>query len=248
MGANLVIDEIYRTRIVHDASGNEYDLRSEVDPAEGNYLHQLISSDNSITKTLEVGCAHGLSSLHICEALRNRPNASHVIIDPNQMSGWHGVGIAHLEQAGIDFFNLIPEPSELALPELLRSQPGSFNLVFIDGWHTFDQTMLDLFYANRLVRVGGYIVVDDCQWESVSAAISYYRNYPAFEQVEPIKAYTGKQRVARAITTAFRPGLARLILPASLYSHYYRRMSFATMVAFKKVTEDTRSYTWFVGF
>jgi predicted O-methyltransferase YrrM len=248
MGANLVIDKIYRTRLVRDASGNEYDLSSEVDPAEGDYLYRLVSSDNSITKTLEVGCAHGLSSLHICEALRNRPNACHVIIDPKQMTVWHGIGIAHLQQAGIDFFNFIPQPSELALPELLRSQPGSFDLVFIDGWHTFDHTMLDLFYANRLVRVGGYIIVDDCQWVSISAAVSYYRNYPAFEQVESIRAHTGKQRIARAITKVFRPGLARLILPASLYSRYYRRMCFPPMVAFKKVAEDTRSYTWFAEF
>src|ERR1039457_3486186 len=173
MGVNSVIDEIYQTRVVRDASGNEYELSSEVDSAEGDYLYRLISSDSSITRTLEVGCAFGLSSLHICEALRNRPGASHVIIDPKQTDVWHGVGVAQLERAGISFFNFIPEPSELALPDLLRSQPESFDLIFIDGWHTFDHTMLDMFYANRLVRVGGYIVVDDCNWKSVSAAISY---------------------------------------------------------------------------
>ncbi len=250
MAANSIINEIYQSRIVRDAFGNEYDLSSEVDPVEGDYLYQIVSSDSSIRRTLEVGCAYGLSSLHICEALRNRQEASHVIIDPMQMSDWHGIGITHLKNAGIDFFNLIPEPSELALPELLRSQPKGFDLIFVDGWHTFDQTMLDLFYANRLVRVGGYIVIDDCQWRSVSAAVAYYKNYPAFEQVkEPtIIAHSGKQRIAKAVTTVFHPGLARLILPTGLYSHYYRRMRFPTIVAFKKVAEDTRSWTWFEEF
>lgn len=248
MSANQVIDEIYRMRVVHDTSGKEYELSSEVDPEEGNYLYRLISSDQSITKTLEVGCAYGLSSLHICEALRNRPNASHVIIDPEQMSAWHGIGVTHLKRAGIDFFDLRLEPSELALPDLLRSQPGSFDLAFIDGWHTFDQTMLDLYYASRLVRVGGYIVTDDCTWESISAAISYYKNYPAFEQAESLGRHSAKQRIARTVTTALRPGFARMILPASLYSRYYRRMRFPSMVAFKKVAEDTRSWSWFVGF
>jgi len=250
MVANPVIDEIYRTRVVQDASGNKYDLSSEVHPEEGNFLYRLISSDESITKTLEVGCAYGLSSLHICEALRNRQDTSHVIVDPDQMSAWHGVGIAQLERAGIDFFDFIPQPSELALPDLLRSQPERFDLVFIDGWHTFDQTMVDLFYANRLVRVGGYIVVDDCHWESVSAAVSYYRNYPAFEQVrEPaIVPHSGKERIGKTISTTFPPGLARMVLPASVYSHYYRRMRFPSMVAFKKVAQDTRKWNWFVGF
>lgn len=248
MGANQIIDRIYQTRVVRDAAGNEYDLAAEVDPVEGNFLYQLISSNDSIVNTVEVGCAYGLSSLHICEALRNRRNASHTIIDPMQMSDWHGIGVAHLEQAGIDFFDLIPQPSEIALPELLSSRPEGFDLIFIDGWHTFDQTMLDLFYANRLVRVGGYIVIDDCQWRSVSAAVSYYKNYPAFERVSKprVSAHSRKERIAKIVTMVFRPGLARMVLPMSLYGHY-RRMCFPTVVAFKKVTEDNRSWTWFAG-
>jgi predicted O-methyltransferase YrrM len=250
MGTNPIIDEIYETRVVRDASGNEYELSSEVDSAEGDYLYRLISSDNSITKTLEVGCAFGLSSLHICEALRNRPGASHLIIDPMQMDDWHGVGVAHLERAGIGFFNLISKPSELALPDLLRNQPESFDLIFIDGWHTFDQTMLDMFYANRLVRMGGYIVVDDCNWESVAAAVSYYMNYPAYEWLrEPaMVARTWRARVAKAGRTLLPARIAHVILPTSVHSRIYRRMCYPSMVAFKKVDEDARSWTWFKRF
>ena len=210
LGTNPIIDEIYETRVVRDASGNEYELAAGVDAAEGDYLYRLISSDNSITKTLEVGCAFGLSSLHICEALRNRSGASHLIIDPMQMDDWHGVGIAHLERAGIGFFDLISEPSELALPDLLHRQPESFDLIFIDGWHTFDQTMLDMFYANRLVRIGGYIVVDDCNWESVAAAVSYYMNYPAYEWLRSRRWPRGRGKCAS------REPAGRFSLPASL--------------------------------
>jgi Methyltransferase domain len=166
------------------------------------------------------------------------------------MDYWHGVGIAHLERAGIDFFRFIPEPSELALPDLLRTEAGGFDLVFIDGWHTFDHTMLDLFYANRLTRVGGYIVIDDCHWESVSAAVSYYRNYPAFEEVKEsaLAVHSGIERMTKTVKMAFPPGLARLILATGIYGHYYRRIRFRSMVAFKKVAEDTRSWTWYAGF
>lgn len=250
MGVSTIIDEIYHTKIVRDLHGNKYELSSAVDSVEGDYLYRLVSSDESITKTLEVGCAFGLSSLHICEALRNRNNASHIIIDPEQMKEWHGVGVGHLERAGINFYHLIEEPSEIALPDLLQTHSESFDLIFIDGWHTFDQTMLDLFYANRLVRIGGYIVIDDCNWESVSAAVSYYNNYPAFEQVKvpAIAAHSWIQRVAKYITTVFSPRMARMVLPAYIYSHIYRRMSFPSMVAFKKISEDARSWTWFMGF
>jgi predicted O-methyltransferase YrrM len=250
MGANPIIDEIYETGIVRDSSGNEYKLSAEIDSAEGDFLYQLISSDDSITKTLEVGCAFGLSSLHICEALRNRSGASHVIIDPKQIDVWHGVGITHLERAGIGFFDFICEPSELALPDLLRSRSESFDLIFIDGWHTFDQTMLDMFYANRLVRLGGYIVIDDCNWKSVAAAVSYYSNYPAYERLrEPAMATRKwKMRFSKASRTLLPPYIAHAILPSGLHNYIYRRIGYPSMVAFQKVGQDTRSWTWFKNF
>lgn len=247
---NAIIDEIYETKIVRDSSGNKYVLNAAIDPTEGDFLHRLISSDKSIVKTLEVGCAYGLSSLHICEALRNRPGASHVIIDPNQMDAWHDIGALNLKKAQIDFFKVLYEPSELALPDLLRSQPESFDLIFIDGWHTFDQTMLDIFYANRLIRVGGYIVVDDCSWRSVSAAISYYLRYPAYEHIkEPaINIRTSRMRIAKVGRTLLPPRLAYGILPVGVYNRIYRRIQYPSMVTFKKIAEDTRSWTWFKGF
>jgi predicted O-methyltransferase YrrM len=107
LSATALSDEIYRSRVVRDAAGNEHALIGEIDPIGADYLYRLISSDDSITRTLEVGCAFGLSSLHICEALRNRPNASHTIVDPLQHERWHSVGIAQLERVHIDFFDLI---------------------------------------------------------------------------------------------------------------------------------------------
>ena len=42
MNRNSIIDEIYETRIVRDAAGNEYDLSSAIDSAEGD---SLLSTD-----------------------------------------------------------------------------------------------------------------------------------------------------------------------------------------------------------
>lgn len=247
---NPIIEEIYRTKVVRDALGNEYPLTSGIDSAEGDYLSGIISSDMSIHNTLEVGCGYGLSSLYICDALRQRADPSHTIIDPNEMSLCHGVGVAQLQRAGISFFELITEPSELALPALLRQRSAGFDLIFIDGWHTFDHVMLDMYYANLLVRNDGYIVMDDCQWASVSAAVSYYLSYPAYTALlEPgLAAQNLKQRMARAARILVPPRVARLLLPEIIYDRPYRRISYPSMVALKKVSEDSRSYTWFKGF
>jgi predicted O-methyltransferase YrrM len=247
---NPIVDEIFKAGVVHDNEGNEYPLGSNVDVEEGTYLSDLIASDASIVKTLEVGCAYGLSALFICDALKDRAGCSHTVIDPRQMDYWHGVGIAHIERSGIDFVRFILEPSELALPDLLRSEPDSFDLVFIDGWHTFDQVLLDLYYANRLLKVGGYVVADDSNWASVASAVSYFEKYPAFEPVTSprLEPQTWRQRVARIASAIIPAALARTVLPESVYFSIYQRMRYPSMVALKKIAADTRSYDWFGGF
>jgi hypothetical protein len=188
--------------------------------------------------------------MFICEGIRGREDASHTMVDPMQFEWYHGVGVAQLERSGVDYFDLIESPSELALPELLRSSPEGFDFVFIDGWHTFDHTVLDLFYASRLLRVGGYVVVDDCNMKSVAAAVAYYANYPAFEQVRQpaLEPRTPNQRRVQLASRVVPDRLARWILPAELYDVFYRRMRFPSMVALKKVGPDDRRSTWFKGF
>ncbi len=54
-----------------------------------------------------MGCAYGLSALHICGALKGREGAHHVIVDPFQNTTWRGIGLENLRREGIDFVELI---------------------------------------------------------------------------------------------------------------------------------------------
>jgi predicted O-methyltransferase YrrM len=246
-----LIEEIYRSRQVQDASGKVHALAANVDRLEGAFLHDLIAGDPTIRRTLEVGCAYGLSSLHICAALQGREGAHHTILDPFQDEYFHGIGVANLRRAGFDFWELIPRRSEFALPALAEAEPGSYDFVFIDGWHTFDHTLLDLFYANRLLRVGGYVVIDDCSWASVAKAVAYVANYPAYEVVDlaPGDATRGlRTRLRKAVRTLLPPGAAQTLLPKRLYDHRYSRLLFPRMVALRKIAEDTRDWKWFEPF
>ena len=63
-----IIDQIYRERAVVDAKGERHELHSQVDVDEGRFLHDLVAKHPEIARTLEVGCAFGLSSLHITGA------------------------------------------------------------------------------------------------------------------------------------------------------------------------------------
>lgn len=162
-----IIQRIYEAGVVTGRSGKVHELNSSIDSTEGEFLFDIIEKDPKILRTLEVGCAYGLSPLHICSATKGRPGASHTIVDPFQNTSSGGVGTKHLREAGIDFFELVEVKSEFALPRILEMTEGQFDFIFIDGWHTFDHTLLDCFYATRLLRVGGYLAIDDVTFPSV---------------------------------------------------------------------------------
>jgi predicted O-methyltransferase YrrM len=243
---NQKIDEIYKVRSVVGRSGNVHRLHSAIDREEGDFLFNIIRSDRSIVNTLEVGCAYGLSSLFICSALQERHGATHTIIDPYQNGYWDGVGIRNLEDAGLRFFNLIENKSEFALPKLLEQGEGQFDFIFIDGWHTFDHTLLDCFYATRLLRVGGHLVIDDVSFPSVRRVVDFLRTYPCYELSgavsTPIRRSKKEILMQHLMSPLHRRTWAKL-LSRSLYRKVFEDDQ-TSMVALKKTTQDTRNWDW----
>lgn len=45
---------------------------------------------------------------------------------------------------------------------------------FVDGSHIFHNVFVDLAFLRELVRPGGLIILDDCQWPSVATAVRYF--------------------------------------------------------------------------
>lgn len=240
------IRSLYSAGKVTGRSGKTYALHSAIDEKESDFLFHLIKKDPKIKKTLEVGCAFGLSSLSICLATKGRAGASHTIVDPFQNTEWDGVGTKHLEDAGIDFFKLIEVRSEFALPQILHEGEAQFDLIFVDGWHTFDHALLDCFYATRLLRVWGFLAIDDVNWRSVGRAVSFVSNYPCYEQYGAVmesSAKSWRRKLARILATP----VPRRIWAEALNPGWYHRVfdqCVPQMVAFKKVAEDRRNFDW----
>lgn len=243
-----VIEKIYQDGVVVGRSGKVRKLHSAIDREEGEFLFSIIQNDPTIQKTLEVGCAYGLSSLYICAAIQDRSGASHTIIDPFQNSHWDGVGVIKLQELGIDFFNLIEIKSEFALPQLLAQQEGQYDCIFIDGWHTFDHTLLDCFYATRLLRVGGVLVVDDVLFPSVKRVINFLKNYPCYEEIGSVQRNspkTWKKILARNLAFLINQHIWKQILNPNLYRRVFEKQEIR-MIALRKIQEDNRDSNWHV--
>lgn len=247
-----------------------------LDENEGRAIYHVIT-EHQLSNTLEVGCAFGISSLYICAALSKQASPRHTIIDPNQTTDWQGIGVQNLQRSGYHYFSLIEKPSEIALPELL-AENKKFQFILIDGWHTFDHTLLDFFYANKLLEEGGFVAIDDASWPGIRKVISYISKYPNFQiyktvNVEPdfrmseISTDAVDLSADRRYRTRARNGIRRLMdslfrfaaksLPKNYSSEVFKDQycnsglhwrSYGTMVIFRKTGPDRRDFQWFEPF
>lgn len=200
---NPLLDEIYRTRRVLDAEGNPVNpFPSSIRRGLGNaFYHLLIERD--LRNTLEIGLAYGLSALFIGQAHRDRGEGSHIAIDPGQ-ERYRSIGKLNLERAGLgDVVRVIEAPSYEALPELL-GDGHRFDFAFIDGNHLFDYALVDFFYVDLMLEVGGIVVFDDLWMRGVRGAVTYALRNRTYRRVklkttEGLPLGVAVHRVARKV-------------------------------------------------
>lgn len=255
MYPNDVIQDIFERSQVTDERGNTHVLREGISPEEGELILSLIGQ-HKLTRTIEIGCAFGISSLYICEALSQQGSGYHTIIDPGQYSNFDGIGIANLKRAGFNSFELIEKPSEIALPTLLAAGT-TFQFALVDGWHTFDQTLLDLFYVNRLLEVGGIVAIDDLHMHGVRRAVRYMLNYPNYEVVGSTKDFERFQKapVRRLIdgcmqtlgAVAPKRYLDQVFVGPRLTPDASLGIK-GSMIALRKTGPDPRGWDWYKEF
>jgi predicted O-methyltransferase YrrM len=252
---NPYLAEILESNTTRDEDDNIVPLHSSVLKEEVDFISAIIK-EHRLHRAVEVGCAMGISSLAIADAIGAVGAASHYIIDPNQKSQWKNIGIANLKRAGFRNFNLIEDYSEFALPALAK-EGVKVDFGFIDGWHTFDHTLIDFFYINRMLEIGGVIVIDDVQMPAVNKVLRYIYNYPCYRFLDKVenREITAKRRSFDKAASALA-GLRHITgqkIAAELYNPKLLRSDKAlslnsSMIAFKKIAADQRDWNWYANF
>jgi len=168
-----------------------------------------------------------------CDALafNNKP-CRHIIFDPFQFVHWKGIGIRNLQCAGYqDMVELCEIKSEIRLPALLDSGTR-IQCAIIDGWHTFAHTLVDFFYVNKMLDVGGIVIIDDTQWPGIMPVVDHIATYPAFRILTPIETNS----------PGIKGKLRRKLREVTKMPSLRRSWEYPSGVAFQKVSEDTRNW------
>lgn len=248
---NSVLSEILKTGTTKTASGSgNVKIHSSISSSEGQLLQRLVRQVNA-TVSLEVGLAYGVSALFICDALNVRNGTQHIVIDPKQHTwgdSWEGIGIANLRRAGYsDIVRLIEAPSYRALPELERAgQRVDFAL--IDGWHTFDFTLVDFFFIDRMLNVGGVVAFDDANWPAVRKVCRFVKTNLAYSVLAVDGIDQEPSPTRRLSARLLRRGpFRRLLKPEVIVPDRTVGLE-GSCIAFQKDTDDSRRWDHFVDF
>ncbi len=223
------IAEVQRTSTINVPGHPPFKLQHHVAPSEGELLRDLVAQCGA-KRTLEIGMGTGLSGLYICWGLirahMKNPAAAnaaggtpikHTAIDPFQAGDfWQSRGLALRDHAGATpLFDWIGQPDDLALPKLLE-QGTQLDFALIDGDHRFEAAMIDFYYIDKMLRVGGICAIDDTDWPSVWRVAQFamlHRDYQWVQGVPidlgPITRPWGWKLRASRLRTYARQGWSR---------------------------------------
>ena len=144
-----LIENSRRFFIKDKNESTEVKLHSSIKKEEGKNIQKIIKKYD-FNKCLEIGMAFGVSASYI---LLSNKYVSLMSIDPYQKdkTQWNSMGLKLIKELELeDRHHYIPEKSYIAMPKLLSTYGEEyFDFIYIDGWHTFDYTLIDFFYADK---------------------------------------------------------------------------------------------------
>lgn len=242
---NETLEIILRTETVYDDAGKAYRLHSHTRKEQGLFLQNIIRKIKP-EKSIEVGLAYGISTLFICEALRENKIGHHYVMDPYQRQ-WHNIGLKNIHDAGYDdIVDFYEEPADRLLSNFFLKNV-KIDFAYLDGSKVFDVVFFNIYILSKIMNVGGVLVLDDCTFPGIKKVVRFLNVHPCFEYYSGFKPIydSPKRRLAKTIFRILpvRP----LIKEEFLFPLNGQNLDFHC-IAFKKVKEDTRPWNWYCEF
>jgi len=243
------LKKLYRTGFIVDRKNVERRaISSTISEAEAVILMKIVS-DVKAEVTLETGLAFGASAIAICHAKQSfhSERKIHYAIDPNQNDFYEGAALVALEQEGLDNqFKLLEGPSHMKLPELI-SNNEKLDFAFVDGWHTFDYTLLDFFLIDKILKPGGIIAFHDMQALSKQKVLRYILTHRKY-RIEKKYAVRGNESRLYSFKFFLWRLLKHPLLLFSWFHWHYQMFNSSGLLVLKKVETYEPDFDFYTNF
>ncbi len=212
---SATIDALVSRRSAPADDGQVVDIGGFAISADAGDVLERVANALSPKASIEVGCASALSTLYICRGRLTSgalgENSVHVM-DPKQTTHWKNIGRRSLDRAGLlnRTVKLYEEPAHVALPRLL-AEGTRMQFAFIDGWHMLDYVMVEAFYCDMMMDIGGVIALHDLWMPGLQAFAAFWctnRHYePVRLQAAGLTSYLpdSSKPIRQDLVSAFPP-------------------------------------------
>lgn len=241
-----LLENVFETKQFLNSRNELVAINSETPKGQCQFLQDLVR-EGRYTRTLEIGFAYGTSTLAIVEEVA-RQNGSHTVIDKFQMESWGGNGLDLIDQAGLSkHLEFIDTYCYEALPQLMQAG-RRFDFAYVDSTKQLDWLLVDFFFIDKLLNIGGMVVFDDVSYPSIRKLLRYLSRFPAYKvhsQYPASQPEKGLRKMAGWLR-AF-PKAARVLRPEILVPDHALGLN-SNCIALLKTAEDQRRWDWHVDF
>jgi predicted O-methyltransferase YrrM len=248
---NPILMEIEASGSTRLPDGQLVPLHSAVGPDSGRVLRQAVALAKP-RLACEVGLAFGVSSLYLLDAMSEHGDGTLIGMDPAQHDHtWRGGGLHNIARAGFaDRYEFFGETSQRVLPRLVESG-RRIQLGFIDGWHTFDHTLVDFFYMDQMLDVGGVIVLDDVGYPGLKRLAEFILSNRSYSLVdaayEPVPS-NFRRRAKGLAQKLLEPLVRDDSTPGAATRARLAPLQGAMLIALRKDSDDVRRFDHFEPF
>ncbi|MCX6935856.1 MAG: class I SAM-dependent methyltransferase [Verrucomicrobia bacterium] len=231
-----------------DEQGNTYPLHSSTSLAQCHFLQNIITSIGAKIG-VEIGLAYGVSTLFICESLLRQGGdaARHYVMDPMQ-DDWRNIGLLNIKRGGYEkVCRYYRDYSFNVLPELLKTKVQA-DFAYIDSTKIFDILLVDVFLIHKILRVGGVLALDDCSFPGIRKLARLINRHPGWKLYQTFgpRPTSLKKRLLSKLCNRL-PRKAQIFASNLLDLDSVLGLE-ADCIAFQKISEDTRHWSWHAEF
>jgi hypothetical protein len=106
----------------------------------------------------------------------NKFNFKLTSIDPCQKTKWGNIGIDNVYNVELsEHHELIDEVNNMAFAKLILDKK-KYDIIFLNGWTTFNNILTDFINVYELVKIDGYIVINNISQPGISQLIDFIIN------------------------------------------------------------------------
>jgi predicted O-methyltransferase YrrM len=239
---NQFVKSIIEQGIVYDEHNQVHKLHSHTRLEQGLFLQDILNELKPQT-SIEIGLAYGISTLFICEALKELGDGKLIVMDPFQRD-WKYIGLKNIKESGnSNIVEFHEDFSDKVLPKLYF-KGINIQFAYIDSTKVFDVLMVDLYYLTKILDIGGIIVFDDCQFPGIKKLCRFLMAHPSFKKYRTYKKVVeNRNRLRLSNIAKLIPYKNKIFSQDILHTDTELGLNYHC-ISFKKTSDDNRDWKW----